>query len=93
MIDSKTLYGIIRNSYYRPSFMTNAFYIDVLDSAMHVMCVYADEDCSVKTTLGKQRKMPWEKFKVDDTEQFKKDVMEFMDGDITRVVHANGNYK
>jgi hypothetical protein len=30
---------------------------------------------------------------VDDPEQLKKDVMEFMDGDITRVVHSNGKYK
>lgn len=93
MIDSKTLYKIIHTSYYRPSFATNAFYVDVWDEAMYVLCVYADDDCSVKSPLGKRRKMTWDKFKVDNPEQFKKEVMEFMDGDITRVVHSNGNYK
>ncbi len=93
MIDSKTLYKIIHDSYNRPGFMTNAFYIDVWDNAMYVTCVYADDDCGVKSALGKQRKMTWDKFKVADTEQFKKDVLKFMDGDITRVVHSNGNYK
>lgn len=93
MIDSKTLYGIIHKSYYRPGVLTNAFYIDVWDDAMHVLCVYADDDCSVQCALGKQRKMTWNKFKVDDTEQFKRDVLQFMDGDITRVVHSKGKYK
>lgn len=93
MINGKTLYQIIHNSYYHPSFMTNAFYIDVWDEGMYVLTVYADDDCGVIAPLGKQRKMPWSKFKVDDPEQLKKDVMEFMDGDITRVVHSNGKYK
>ena len=93
MIDSKTLYEIIHKSYYHPSFMTNAFYIDVYEKAMYVTCVYADENCSVKSALSKQRKMPWDKFKVDDTGQFKRDVLDFMNGDIICVVHSNGNYK
>ena len=93
MIDSKTLYGIIHDSYYHPGVLTNAFYIDVWDNAMYVMCVYADDDCDVKFVFAKQRKMIWDKFKVDDKEQFKKDVLEFMDGDVTRVVHSNGKYR
>ena len=66
MIDSKTLYGIIHDSYYHPGVLTNAFYIDVCDNAMYVMCVYADDDCDVKFVFAKQRKMIWDKFKVDD---------------------------